>query len=371
MLTGTTKILQCLTFLLIQLTCLVGITVWQEAIAAPVTVVRDYSYRAGDADSKLSCRSIALEQVKRLLLEELGTYLVSNTEVKNSALTKDEIVTYTAGTVSTVILEERWNGEDYYLKAKISADVDDVAKAVAAMRDDHEKTAELVQLRAQASESLKEMERLRKELSIAKSSANPGNMASIASVQKSYNLAAARLIAKDYLEQGIQLRKSGTCKEALDAFSKAIASAPYWFRPYVTRGAAYLLTNDPRKALADLEKALQLNSTDITAVSLHGIVLLKLGRKNEGLYELKRVAAASPKDALLYTNFGGILIRNNMPGEALPFLTHTINLDQNDKGRAYFLRAQAYSQLGKKQKAMEDLRMAAQQGNSKALELLK
>lgn len=32
---------------------------------------REYTYEASEADSKLSCRVIALEQVKRLLLEEL------------------------------------------------------------------------------------------------------------------------------------------------------------------------------------------------------------------------------------------------------------------------------------------------------------
>jgi tetratricopeptide (TPR) repeat protein len=349
----------------------VGITTCDDAVAAPVTVIREYTYRAGDADSKLTSRSIALEQVKRLLLEELGTFLISNTEVKDSALTKDEIVTYTAGVVVTVVIEERWNGEDYYLKAKISADGDDVAKSIAAMRDDREKAAELAQLRAQASESLKEIERLRKELQMAKSSTIASDAASVATVQKSYHEAVAQLTAKDYLEQGIRLRKSGTLKEAVAAFGKAIASAPTWFRPYVTRGAAYLLINDPQKALTDIERALQLNSADMTAISLHGVVLLKLGRKNEGVAELRRVAAASPNDFNVYTNIGGILIKNNMPKEALFFLTHSIDLQPDDQGRAYFLRAQAYNQLGKKQNAMDDLRMAAKQGNRKALELLK
>lgn len=43
---------------------------------------REYTYQAGEADSKLSSRTIALAEVKRLLLEELGTYLESVTEVK-------------------------------------------------------------------------------------------------------------------------------------------------------------------------------------------------------------------------------------------------------------------------------------------------
>src|SRR5512133_3432605 len=67
--------------------------------AADVTLVKEYTYQASEADSKLSSRAIALEQIKRLLLEELGTFLSSETEVKDFQLTKDQIVTYTAGSV--------------------------------------------------------------------------------------------------------------------------------------------------------------------------------------------------------------------------------------------------------------------------------
>ena len=53
------------------------------AIAGLVTFQKEYTYQASEYDSKVSCRALALEQVKRLLLEELGTYLESETEVKN------------------------------------------------------------------------------------------------------------------------------------------------------------------------------------------------------------------------------------------------------------------------------------------------
>lgn len=69
------------------------------AFAKMVTFEKEYTYQASEIDSKVSCRAIALEQVKRLLLEELGTYVESNTEVKDFQLTKDQITTLTAGSV--------------------------------------------------------------------------------------------------------------------------------------------------------------------------------------------------------------------------------------------------------------------------------
>jgi len=41
------------------------------------TFIREYTYNASEADSKITSRAIALEQVKRLLLEELGVYVHS------------------------------------------------------------------------------------------------------------------------------------------------------------------------------------------------------------------------------------------------------------------------------------------------------
>ena len=46
------------------------------------TFIRDYTYNAGEADSKLTSRTLALQEVKTSLLEEIGTYLQSEFENK-------------------------------------------------------------------------------------------------------------------------------------------------------------------------------------------------------------------------------------------------------------------------------------------------
>ena len=87
-----------------------------QAYAGKVEFIKEHTYRAGDMDSKVSSRAIALMEVKRALLEQLGTYLVSETEVRNFQMTKDQISLLTAGIVSAVILDEKWDGKDFYLK---------------------------------------------------------------------------------------------------------------------------------------------------------------------------------------------------------------------------------------------------------------
>jgi hypothetical protein len=83
------------------------------AFAEVKTFEKEYTYQASDFDSKNSSRTLALETVKRLLLEELGTYLITETEVKNFQFSKDQIISYSAGIVSAVIEDEKWDGKSY------------------------------------------------------------------------------------------------------------------------------------------------------------------------------------------------------------------------------------------------------------------
>jgi len=139
-----------------------------QSFAATKVFEREYTYQASEADSKLTCRVIALEQVKRLLLEELGTYLESISEVKDGVLTKDEIVTLTAGVVRTDIVSEHWDGKAYRLKARIKADPDHVIKAINSLREDRQKSKELAESQTRAKKYLKEIEQLKQELTNAK-----------------------------------------------------------------------------------------------------------------------------------------------------------------------------------------------------------
>ena len=132
------------------------------------TFVREYAYQASELDSKASCRTIALEQVKRLLLEELGTYIESQTEVRDFQLTKDRISTLAAGIVKVEILDEKWDGRSYFLKASLAADPDQVAAEVNRLRQDTRKSEELEKLRQETARALAEIEQMKKAMKQSK-----------------------------------------------------------------------------------------------------------------------------------------------------------------------------------------------------------
>ena len=60
--------------LVIALLLLISVS---PAFAETKTFIKEYAYQASDFDSKISSRTIALEQVKRLLLEEVELDVVS------------------------------------------------------------------------------------------------------------------------------------------------------------------------------------------------------------------------------------------------------------------------------------------------------
>ncbi|MCX5814253.1 MAG: hypothetical protein NT178_17175 [Proteobacteria bacterium] len=129
---------------------------------------KEYTYQASEFDSKASSRTIALEQVKRLLLEELGSYLESSTEVKDFQLTKDRIVALSAGVVHTHVIDEKWDGRNYWLKAEIKADPENVARSLDTLRKDQKKSDDLEEIRRKSDQSLKEIERLQNEVTSLK-----------------------------------------------------------------------------------------------------------------------------------------------------------------------------------------------------------
>jgi len=137
------------------------------------TYIRDYTYQASDADSKLSSRLVALDEVRKLLLAELGTHIRSNLKINRnssgSTIATEEIEALTAGVTKIKIIEEKWNGETYYLKAKMIADPDDVIKSLEELRKDTKGANELKEKHQELKNARLEIDKLRQQLTNTKS----------------------------------------------------------------------------------------------------------------------------------------------------------------------------------------------------------
>ena len=105
-----------------------------ELQAAEKTYIRDYSYQASDTDSKVSARNASLLFLKQNLLSEIGTYVGSTINIvsvssgsEGMTVSAGQIKSLTEGYIKTEILEQKWNGVTYFIKAKMKADPDEIA----------------------------------------------------------------------------------------------------------------------------------------------------------------------------------------------------------------------------------------------------
>jgi hypothetical protein len=84
--------------------------------------IREYKYNASDTDSKVSSRKKAIAQLKSILSEEVGVHIQSSFEIKQNShnkYVKKEINQLSASITKLKILEEKWNGVTYYIKASV------------------------------------------------------------------------------------------------------------------------------------------------------------------------------------------------------------------------------------------------------------
>lgn len=299
-----------------------GLTfILQPAGASLQTFVREYTYEAGEADSKLSSRSTALEQVKRALLEELGTYLESYTEVKNAQLTMDQITAMTAGVVQTQIMEEKWNGREYWLRAKVEADPAKVAADLEAMKRNQSKMKELEELKRKADAALAENERLRKQLENVKTDQ------ARESIQQTYTANANRLSAKEWFERGSFLTAIEDFEGAAIAYGRGLALDPSFAPGFYNLGYVYNMMGRHRQAVAEYDKALALDPDDYQTHFNRALSHYYLGEQQQAVEGYSRAIVINPGDP-----------------------------------QAYYNRAISYLELGERQSAAADMKVAARMG---------
>ncbi len=269
------------------------------------TFLREYTYTAGEADSKITSRAIALEQVKRILLEEIGVYLHSEmtttkeeiNEVYNE-LTKQQIQSITAGITETKIVEEKWNGEKYYIKASITVNPDEVNKNIARIGADQSKLKELEDVKRKADDAFAEIERLRKELASTKSEKDK------LTKQKEYNTASNILSATDWFQKGYNADELKDLDNAILYYQKAIELNPQYSKAYVNLGVAYADKGNHDNAILYYQKTIELNPQYSKAYINLGLAYYAKGNIDKAIQLYEKAIELNPQYSKAYRNMG-------------------------------------------------------------------
>jgi hypothetical protein len=214
------------------------------------TFTKEYTYEASELDSKTTSRINALEQVKRLLLEELGVFLTSQTEVINSQLTKDQITSITAGIVSAVVLDEKWDGYKYWLKAKVEADPAIIIQTIDVIRNDTKKTSDLEAAKKRIDTLTIELEAVRKDLG-----STPQER------QNKYNIVVNKIKASDMMREynAAVYEEKLSAKERINILTEIINLDPDLPDAYFARAYQYKLLNKFKESESDYQRIISNN----------------------------------------------------------------------------------------------------------------
>lgn len=252
-----------------------------SGLATPKEFIENYTYNAGEADSKLTCRTVSLLEIKRLLLEKIGTYLESRTEIRDFQIQKDEIVALTAGVVRLEILDEKWDGENYILTAKIEANPDDIARAIDEFRKQGGNTENLDKLKKINDESFEKLQEMQARMQQLQTD--------LLKINQDVNANEGLLNAWGLYEKAVELRQSGKSQEAITVLNTVIQNTPTHLA-YFERGLAYLELKKHGEAITDFTKTLQIEPNMRGALWFRGMAYRRSGKKGKGRRDIERAA---------------------------------------------------------------------------------
>ena len=365
------------------------------AFAETVSFQKEYTYQAGDMDSKDSARIVAMENVKRILFEEIENYLNSKAAIKNLQLTKNQTMALISVIVRTDVIEQKWDKNAFYVKAGVSVNSDEIVKSIVVLNRNKGNIREIEEVRKKASGFLRKIGKLKEQHEAGRADAR---------ITGQYNEAVKVLSAIDWFENGCALVNSGNPQKAIGAFTKAVKLNPtyekfYVFRgntygelgnnkqavkdiakaiklnpkyvnAYVSRGNAYARSGSYQQAVKDYSMAVKLNPKHEEAYCYRGVAYGAMGKEHHALEDFSRAIKLNPEYEKAYFYRGLAYAESERYHQALEDLNKAVELNPGD-AEAYFNRGRVYGLLGDTYKAVEDIRKAAKLGDKAAQNFLK
>ncbi len=360
------------------------------------TWVREYTYNAGDADSKITSRAIALEEVQRLLLQEIGVFVYSKIQNETSEiggelkeLTSKQVEVMTAGVTQTKILDEKWNGEIYYIKAEIEVDEDKVIANLDNLMLNDEINRQLEESHIKTQEAYLEIERLRNELAQVK------NDSEKIELQKDYERSTQQLSIEEMMKESAQFVANKDFENAhkimRDAYNLDPTNARVLYSlgtiafhqkkyqlasDYLTQAKnidpnnAPIITNlaTAQFALGKKELAFKLYKLAIKIKPDNTYALLGIASyyEDQGNFEkaikaLKKIQNISSHNPRIYVTFGNLYIKMKKYDKALAAYKRAVELNPKE-GFYHYMISLIYKEKGDHKKSLKHKKIAEKLG---------
>ena len=308
-------------------------------VAQEKTFVREYTYKANEMDSKLSCRSIAINQLRSTLLNEVGVYVESESILKttdvNGKFSQDfveNIATISAGITKLVVLDETWNGQLLWMKAAITIDTTSLGESLKQLANDRQRVREMKELSEKLNSTLKELDNVKRDLAAA---ANGGNHQVL---NQKYGDQIKRLNSVEYsLIAKARVDKSDW-QAAMANFTKAIELDPHCSLDFAGRGLSKFHLNDDLGAMTDYSRAIELDPNSPLGYAGRGSVKYELADYRGALMDFTKAIEIDSEIPVTYFGRGTSKAQLGEYEGAIEDFTKAIELDPKQAAPSYQMR---------------------------------
>lgn len=132
------------------------------------------------------------------------------------------------------------------------------------------------------------------------------------------------------LNSGLNYAKAGRHREAIAEYEKALQIDQNFSTAYSNMGASYKYLGDSQKAIECFQKALAINPKEIIALNNLAAVYAELKKNDEALIYFKKAIEVSPDNALLCEGLGLTYVNLGQYKEAGQWFQKAIQNDPKD-----------------------------------------
>jgi len=335
-----------------------------EIFAQERVFIKEYQHRASEMDSHASCRSIAAVQLRAEILNEIGVYIQSESQLRTkeigSEYTQDfveNISTFSAGVTKFVILEESWNGKEYWLKASITIDESEFKESLMKLKENEELRNQLTAINDQLQKALLNISELQED-----NNKDSQSDASLNDLVTTLNINA-------HLLNGSDLKNNNDLRNAILEYDQVLLLDQKNTIALLNRGILKAEIAEFSGAMNDFNTLIRLEPDNVFGYFNRGIVFDVTGQYKDAIKDFNRAIELRSDLPDFYNSRGLAQYHIQDLKSAIKDYGRAIELD-NESPNAYFNRGQARYKLGQFDMACNDWKESYRLGFEKAKEVL-
>lgn len=273
--------------------------------AQPKKYIREYTYEARTTDSKASSRYYALVHLQSILLEEVGVFVENREKLKllnDEEWYKQEVTSLSASIDEVSVIEEKWDGETFWVKASVTVDDSKLQSQIDSHTDNSSQKNRIDKTNSAEESNRKTAEKLQRELDSV--SVIPHVEPQRLAVTKREKQGAALWYN---LAQHHEFMGDHDTSYVIFCYSSALDFNPFHSEALYRRGKLYLKQKEVFKALEDFSAAIVADSTMGLYYRERAELLFDLREYPDANRDFEKAIAMKTADSFTYFSYASSL----------------------------------------------------------------